>query len=207
MHTISECLATLQVTTEALEACAGSIKLEFGVIKKAYFKVQYILSFYHSVHVYYSFSNHSFMITRYTLRQKVLVCHPDKGGDPAVFRTVHASFETLRDMYDNERIVGSFLATNGETPVEMNVNDDVWQEYADMPPQSWEYFYEAAEEQVPGYSVELAKSGRSSCKMEGARKKCDDPTIATGRNSLWVIGRLFGNLWSLESSQVLACSC
>lgn len=75
-------------------------------------------------------------------------------------------------MYDNERIVDSFIDTGGETT--MNVDDDLWQEYADMPPQSWKYFYEAAEEQTPGYCVELAKSGRSSCKMKGARKQCGD---------------------------------
>ncbi len=52
-HTISECLATLEVSTEALEAC-GSLKLEFGVIKKAYFKVRYD----HSVYSYTLFLCH-----------------------------------------------------------------------------------------------------------------------------------------------------
>jgi hypothetical protein len=101
--------------------------------------------------------------------KKVLVCHPDKGGDAAVFRQVHASFEVLRDMYDNKKIVDSF-ATDSST----SADETAWQEYADMPTQSWDYFYTAAEEKDPPYRVEPAKSGRSSCKQKTKAKKCND---------------------------------
>lgn len=37
-HNVSECLATLKVSVEDLEAC-GTLQLEFAVIKRAYFKV------------------------------------------------------------------------------------------------------------------------------------------------------------------------
>ena len=37
---------------------------------------------------------------------------------------------------------------------------------------SWEYYEAAAEEEIPTYRVELAKSGRSRCKATGKAKKC-----------------------------------
>ena len=42
---------------------------------------------------------------------KILVSHPDKGGDAAVFRDVQTSFESIRQLYDSKKI-GSF-ATSG----------------------------------------------------------------------------------------------
>jgi hypothetical protein len=43
---------------------------------------------------------------------------------------------------------------------------------------SWEYYYNAAESEVPLYKVELAKSGRSKCAQKGSAKKCVDPLIS-----------------------------
>lgn len=39
-------------------------------------------------------------------------------------------------------------------------------------PPSWKFYEEAAEETVPTYRVELAKSNRSKCKASGKAKKC-----------------------------------
>jgi len=39
---------------------------------------------------------------------------------------------------------------------------------------SWEYYYAAAEEVMPLYHVEVAKSGRSACSATGEGKKCSE---------------------------------
>lgn len=99
--------------------------------------------------------------------KKVLVCHPDKGGDAEVFRQVHASFEVLRDLYDKQQVTDSFATDSVHV-----ADDDTWQDFCNMPPQSWEFYYEAAEQPLPLYRVEPAKSGRSACKQKGKAKKC-----------------------------------
>ena len=46
---------------------------------------------------------------------------------------------------------------------------------------SYEFYEAAAEEEMPAYRVERAKSGRSGCAQKGAAKKCgDDKLIALG---------------------------
>jgi hypothetical protein len=95
-------------------------------------------------------------------------------------------------MYDNEQVQGgSFVAsTNTST-----VNDDQWQEFADMPTQSYDYFYEAAYEAVPSYCVQLAKSGRSQCKQKSKiGKKCgEDTTIGMGEIRCGSIDEISGD--------------
>jgi curved DNA-binding protein CbpA len=112
-------------------------------------------------------------------REKVLATHPDKGGDPVAFRTVQASFEVLRELFSKKFVasyVSSFSAaaeTHGKT----------WSDFEDgMPTKSWEFYYEAAESDVPPYRIERAKSGRSACQQMGKAKKCtsDPPLIEKG---------------------------
>lgn len=80
-------------------------------------------------------------------------------------------------MYDNKKVKDSFV-TSGST----TMNEATWQEFADMPTQSWDFYYEAAEEDMPSYRVELAKSGRSKCKQTSKiGKKCGaDTSIGQG---------------------------
>lgn len=132
-----------------------------------------------------------FAVIKKAYFKKVLVCHPDKGGDAALFRQVHASFEVLRDMYDNKKVVDYSFATDSFT----SADETAWQEYADMPTQSWDYFYTAAEEKEPAYRVEPAKSGRSRCKQTGlTAKKCQagEETIEQGEIRIgfmdWISG-------------------
>lgn len=53
--------------------------------------------------------------------------------------------------------------------------DDFWKEFAKGATPSYEYYEEMASEEMPGYKVELAKSGRSQCdackKKKGTAKK------------------------------------
>ena len=45
-------------------------------------------------------------------------------------------------------------------------------DFSNMETPSWKFYEEAAEETVPTYRVELAKSNRSKCKASGRAKKC-----------------------------------
>jgi NAD-dependent DNA ligase len=101
-------------------------------------------------------------------RQKVLACHPDKGGDAAEFREVRTSFEEMRRMY-TANAVDSFAT---EQAAEASTYEKTYQDFGDMPTPSWEFFYTAAEEDVPLYRVEGAKSGRSKCVQKGKAKSC-----------------------------------
>lgn len=101
--------------------------------------------------------------------RKVLVAHPDKGGDPELFRAVQTSFEVLRDLFDSAR-VDSFATSAEQSTAE--AYNGAYEDFGQMPTPSWEYYYSAAEEAVPTYRVELAKSGRSACKQKGKAKKC-----------------------------------
>jgi NAD-dependent DNA ligase len=103
-------------------------------------------------------------------RLKVLACHPDKGGDAAVFRDVRTSFEELRRMYDTKAL-HSFVT---EQAAEASTYETTYKDFGDMPTPSWEFFYEAAEEDVPLYRVEAAKSARSLCRQKGKAKKCGE---------------------------------
>jgi hypothetical protein len=87
--------------------------------------------------------------------------HPDKGGDAATFRKIRTAFEVLRDLKTNGSI-GSF--TNHLKQATDDYYDSVYQDFSssDHTP-SYEHYYHAAQDQVPGYKVELARSGRSQC--------------------------------------------
>jgi len=112
-------------------------------------------------------------------RKKALQCHPDKGGDAAVFRCVHAAWDVLRDLKEADNVRGdsfaSYLAggSSGDDDIpdddmDDNIND-LYERYAkstSVP--SYEYYEAAAGEDVPGYKVEPAKSGRSQCTKCGS---------------------------------------
>ena len=104
-------------------------------------------------------------------RTKILATHPDKGGDPAVFRQVQTSFEVLRELHATGAIGDSF-----ETAAQNDVEADdyyaqCWEDFGSTT-FSWEYYYAATETVEPGYRIELAKSGRSKCKKKSNQKGC-----------------------------------
>lgn len=101
--------------------------------------------------------------------RKALSSHPDKGGDADVFRGVQTSFEVLRELYDSAR-VDSFVTSGQKSTADSY--SELYEDFGEMHTPSWEFYYSAAEEAVPTYRMELAKSGRSACKQRGAAKKC-----------------------------------
>jgi len=91
--------------------------------------------------------------------KKVLATHPDKGGDAAVFRTAQEAFEVLRSLFESSAVAS--FASSGDKSTESAYADAT---AAAMPTPSWEFYAAAAQEPVPLYRVELAKSGRSKGK-------------------------------------------
>jgi hypothetical protein len=87
--------------------------------------------------------------------------HPDKGGNADTFRVFQESWEFVRDLFDggNVNVEGfRFYFTGGK---DLKV---AWCSRAELA-HSYEWFAEAAHEEIPGYKVEHAKSARSECKV------------------------------------------
>jgi len=139
--TLTSCLGDLDITDGTVfDACANTDE-EFKLIKKNW-------------------------------RKKVLAEHPDKGGDPDKFRTTNASFEVLRDLYQQSKVkdgtYSSYLSESAKAEAaESDIDiDELFTKYSkntNVP--SWDFYEEAAEEDVPGYKVETARSGRAKCSV------------------------------------------
>lgn len=87
--------------------------------------------------------------------------HPDKGGSAAAFRRTRAVFDFLRKIYEENRLP-SFLDQGSTGPT--TSFEEFYRDFDDggaVP--SYEYYEHAAEEELPGYKVEPAKSARSQC--------------------------------------------
>lgn len=159
---VRRCLASIGIDAARDLSTCSSLTEEFTAIKRAYFR-------------------------------KILVVHPDKGGDAAEFRDVNSSWELIRKLYE-DRAVGSF-ADAAAAPAQDKYDYDYAEKktrgggggsgWASTTPRThmpWQYYYDAAAEEVPPYKVELAKSGRSKCNATKAARKCDveDPLIGKG---------------------------
>ncbi|KAL3779504.1 hypothetical protein ACHAW5_010633 [Stephanodiscus triporus] len=130
-----------------------------------------------------------FKVVRKVYLKKVLAEHPDKGGDAVAFRATQAAWEVLRGLYNGGGVRGgsfaSYLVAPGaraakfhdddreeeeedEDEDDDDFDDELYAKYANGAGfASYEYYEAAAEEEVPGYRVENARSGRSRC------AKCD----------------------------------
>mmetsp|Transcript_75911 Transcript_75911/g.143096 ORF Transcript_75911/g.143096 Transcript_75911/m.143096 type:complete len:465 (+) Transcript_75911:73-1467(+) len=128
--------------------------------------------------------------------KKILTCHPDKGGDAAIFRDVQAAFEVLRKLFD-DAAVESFADAQDQATADLYKGTK--EDLKGMSTPSWEYYAEAAKEVTATYRVELARSNRSRCQARGTRKQCDhDPPfiekgmlrvgfmLESGSYGLWV---------------------
>ena len=135
--------------------------------------------------------------------------HPDKGGDPAQFRRIHTSYELLRDLHAGEheelqrrpwparwRFVDAWAttrrrsttttATDDNSPAQAETTFDMSAydfNFANMETPSWEYYQDAAAEDVPPYRIELAKTGRSKCTETGKKAKKCAVGVATNNNN------------------------
>lgn len=92
--------------------------------------------------------------------KKILVSHPDKGGDASVFRAVQASFEVLRKLFEDGEVKSFATSLDQSTGDEYRGAKD---DFKGSSTPSWEYYAEAAKEAYATYRVEVARSNRSRC--------------------------------------------
>ena len=89
----------------------------------------------------------------------VLNAHPDKGGDVIIFRALQEAWETIRSIYDMGQVhvqgFAFYFSGNGS---QSEIEKGVRNEAHDF---DFEWYEAAAEEPVPPYRVEIAKSARS----------------------------------------------
>ena len=150
-ETIARCLESCAVDAATAFVSCGDVAEEFKVIRRAY-------------------------------HRKVLATHPDKGGDAQEFRDVQSAFEVLREFYDRGRVITFRSEENNRTST-----SDVFQNAADYfaakeargDTQPYDYYAEAAEEDVPTYRVEPAKSDRSTCTAKH-KASCGEQKIPKG---------------------------
>mmetsp|Transcript_22158 Transcript_22158/g.68053 ORF Transcript_22158/g.68053 Transcript_22158/m.68053 type:complete len:191 (+) Transcript_22158:283-855(+) len=112
-----------------------------------------------------------FKIIKRAYHKRILQVHPDKGGDAETFREVQASFEVLRDLYD-----AADIKSFGQPAAQTRAATGYAAKYEDVkknPVPSYAYYAEAAEETVPTYRAEAARSKRSGCTAKGKAKKCE----------------------------------
>jgi curved DNA-binding protein CbpA len=81
--------------------------------------------------------------------QKVLIVHPDKGGSEEIFRLVNSAFEVLRNLFE-KKSVNSFYANKEKATAEEFASAESQQGSSF---QSWDFYHDAAEEDVPAYQV------------------------------------------------------
>ena len=106
-------------------------------------------------------------VTKTFFRRKCLEVHPDKGGTEEAFRTVNSAFETLRSMYEKGKITSFTDAAKVDTGADYEAN---YKTYGGYTAPSYEWYEMQAEEDVPKYKVEIAKSGRSACCKFGTKR-------------------------------------
>ena len=92
-----------------------------------------------------------------------------------VAREVRAAFETLKELFESGA-VASFAEAAADGPASA-ATESMFQKYSDSTftggyTPSWAFYKEAAEEGVPLYHVELARSNRSQCVCSKTMRKC-----------------------------------
>ncbi|KAK7233334.1 hypothetical protein SO694_00109070 [Aureococcus anophagefferens] len=109
-----------------------------------------------------------FKVIKKAYHRKILVAHPDKGGDAATFREVNASFEVLRGYFDKKK-VDSFAVEKDTRDFDFDAGGGL-RGRRPRPEggfKSWDFYYEASNWDVPTYRVEPARSDRSNRVWEG----------------------------------------
>ena len=104
-----------------------------------------------------------FKIIKRSWHNKVLECHPDKGGSEEEFRAVQAAFDVLKDK-KNSGTVGTFGSSSAQSASTSSAFKHASDAAANCNYPGPE-FYENMRENinVPLYRVEIARSDRSIC--------------------------------------------
>jgi len=157
-RSIANCLAVLHLSDPTLFDNAENLDEEFQLIKQNY-------------------------------HQRILQTHPDKNPntDGTDFRNVRASFGIVKELYSNDNVKNNTFATYLAKDNVDEADDGEYNRYfssENVP--SWDFYQAAADEEMPGYKVEGAVSGRSKCttckkpalKKRGKKKKGEEEAEA-----------------------------
>lgn len=112
-------------------------------------------------------------------QRSILQSHPDKGGTEEKFRSVQSAWGALRELYESGKVSDAgfehYFGAGSHDAADMG-------RAPGGPRPSYEWFAEAAASEVPGYRVEVAKSGRSECVSKPGYSGCshDEPQIEAG---------------------------
>lgn len=116
-----------------------------------------------------------FAVIKAAFRALVLVHHPDKGGTAEAFRQIRASFEVLKDLYSKNAVTTFCVASQQPSGEDLG---RAFAHYEGQPVPSYDFFAQAAAEDIPSYRIEKAKSGRSKCVQKSEKyRKCHDLII------------------------------
>jgi hypothetical protein len=114
-----------------------------------------------------------FRFLRRAYLQKCLATHPDKGGDVEAFRECNTAFETLKELLEKDKIE-SFASIHADTAYTPASSSSVGANDDEEETPSWEYYQQAAEEDMAPYHMELAKSGRGKCFAKKPGRTCGE---------------------------------
>ena len=130
-----------------------------------------------------------FAVVRKTYLQLALRHHPDKGGNAETFREISDAFEALKAAH----AAGAPLSSVGRATGKAGNGN------FNTPSSEW---YKAAfDDTVPGYTVERARSDRSTC----TKSKEKIPKGAVRCGSLEAVSGSYGRWSILENWRVPAC--
>jgi len=131
--------------------------------------------------------NEEWSLIKRTYFKKILVVHPDKGGDAKTFRDVQAAFEVLRTLFDSADFKSFSDALDQSTA---HIYTGSKEDFKSSSTPSWEYYAEAAKEVAATYRVETARSNRSRCQASGSLIEKGHVRIGfmleSGSYGLWV---------------------
>jgi len=86
--------------------------------------------------------------------KKILVCHPDKGGDPAIFREVQKVFEVLKEIAEShDKHTTRFVSFAASGKCTASAKNDTWSHFEGSVTPTWEFYHGAAEENMPIYHM------------------------------------------------------
>lgn len=214
---LSRCLSDLGVADAAPFAECDGIGEEFRVLKKIYFeKILREHPVSRAIRMQDGNSNGRLSPVLWILLSLSQTAQ-DKGGDAATFRATRAAWQVLRDLYERGSIKdGTFVSYLGSADAADAASDasgdedsdsefedddlaDLYEKYsANTSTPSYEFYAAAAEEEVPTYRVEPARSGRSTCKKCGT--KIDRGGVRVG--SLDKVSGTYGRWFKLDCWRV-----
>ena len=81
-----------------------------------------------------------FKVIKKAYFKQALKHHPDKGGDPEEFRQRQASFDILRELYQESRVPGHTFQGHADGMTSDTESYESNFDFSNMPTPSWEFY-------------------------------------------------------------------